>query len=128
MPPRGSDVALDSCERKATVWHGGLYIPGCDGGAVSVRQLQFESGKMIEASKFGQEEEEVDIELTSDEQKFPAHIKVSLCGRSMVNSFPSRDSLMRRKCGAAFWERVILKVQRISSSLGLDPWTSYGMW
>ena len=76
VPPRGTQVALDNCDRKATVWHEGLYIPGSDGGAVSVRQLQFESGKMIEASKFGQQEEEVEIEMTSEEQKFPAHIKV----------------------------------------------------
>ena len=43
---------------------------------LNVSQLQFESGKMIQASKYGLDEEEVEIELTEDEQKMAGHIKV----------------------------------------------------
>ena len=75
--PRGHEVALDGCERKAVVHYGGLYIPGSDGGAVSVKQLQFESGKMIEASKYGQEEEEIELHLTPEEEAFSKEIKVT---------------------------------------------------
>ena len=81
--PRGHEVALDGCERKAVVHYGGLYIPGSDGGAVSVKQLQFESGKMIEASKYGQEEEEIELHLTPEEEAFSKEIKVTALAQSL---------------------------------------------
>lgn len=43
---------------------------------VNVKQLQFESGKMISASKYGQAEENIDIEFSAEEQQMADSIKV----------------------------------------------------
>ncbi len=45
---------------------------------LSVKQLQFENGKMIKASKYGQEEEDVAIELTDEEKAIEAKILVGI--------------------------------------------------
>lgn len=44
---------------------------------VNVGQLQFDSGKMIEAGKYGQPEEDIQLELTPEEQEMADTIKVS---------------------------------------------------
>ena len=41
-----------------------------------MKQLQFADGKMIGAEKYGQEEEEIKVELTPDEEKMAQSIKV----------------------------------------------------
>lgn len=66
--------------RKAIVHKDGLLIPGSDGKAANVKQLQFESGKMIMASKYGQEEDNVNIEFTAEETVMADKIKVSESG------------------------------------------------
>ena len=45
---------------------------------VNVKQLQFDDGKMIKASKYGQAEEDVDIEFTEEEQQMAEKIMVSV--------------------------------------------------
>lgn len=43
---------------------------------VNVRQLQLESGKMISASRYGQQDEVVEIQLTDAEKEIASKIKV----------------------------------------------------
>ena len=42
-----------------------------------MKQLQFADGKMIGAEKYGQEEEEIKVELTPEENKMAQSIKVA---------------------------------------------------
>ena len=43
-----------------------------------MKQLQFADGKMIGAEKYGQEEEEIKVELTPEEEKMAQGIKVPI--------------------------------------------------
>ena len=43
----------------------------------NVKQLQFADGKMIGAEKYGQQEEELKVELTPEEEGMAQNIKVS---------------------------------------------------
>ena len=45
---------------------------------VNVARVQFESGKMIQASKYGQVDEVVAIELTNEEEAMLQELKVIL--------------------------------------------------
>ena len=54
--------------------------PVCRALQVSVSQLQFESGKMIRAAQYGKQEEDVQVELSEDEQKMEAAIRVRSLG------------------------------------------------
>lgn len=47
---------------------------------MNVAQLQFESGKMIKAAKYGQAEESVDVELTEEEQGMADSVKAIWVG------------------------------------------------
>jgi formyltetrahydrofolate dehydrogenase len=63
--------------RSALVHRDGLLLFGCDGKPVNVAQLQFDDGKMIQAHKYGQQEEEVALDLTPAEAEMEGKIKVS---------------------------------------------------
>ena len=43
---------------------------------VNVKQLQFADGKMIGAEKYGQQEEEIKVELSPEEEKMAQTIRV----------------------------------------------------
>ena len=50
---------------------------------LNVKQIQFESGKMIPAHKYGATEDEANIELTEDENKMVDAIKVGLINKTV---------------------------------------------
>ena len=75
--PRGKKVVLEGASGEAVVHSDGLLIPGSDGKGVSVKQLQFEDGKMISASNFGEAEADVQVEYTAEEEAIAQTIKVS---------------------------------------------------
>ncbi len=68
-----SELWLEPRERLMTLM---LYLCCVQ---VSVAQLQFEDGKMIKASKYGQAEENVDVEFTAEEQTMVDSVKVRFC-------------------------------------------------
>lgn len=72
--PDGHAVSV-SDSRKAFVHKDGMLLFGTDGKAVNVRQLQLESGKMISASRYGQQDEVVEIQLTDAEKEIASKIK-----------------------------------------------------
>lgn len=73
--PRGTEVKVAGMSRSGLVHRDGFLLFGCDGKAVNVSQLQFADGKMIQAFKYGQEEEEVALELTAEETAMEENIK-----------------------------------------------------
>jgi len=72
--PSGSEVEIGGMSKKAVVHKDGLLIFGNDGKAVNVKSLQFDSGKMISASKYGQAEENLDVEFSAEEQQMADNI------------------------------------------------------
>ena len=74
---RGQEVEIAGLSRPAVVTHDGLVCYGSDDKKVLIRQLQFEDGKMIPASKFGKEEETVTVEMTPEEEELREKIRVS---------------------------------------------------
>ncbi len=69
---------IEGLERPAIVNQDGMYMYGEDGRKVLVTQLQFEDGRMIAASKWGQEESTEKLKLTKEEEKIQERIKVCL--------------------------------------------------
>ena len=51
-----------------------------------MKQLQFADGKMIGAEKYGQEEEEIKVALTPEEEKMAQSIKVPTSHEQYVTS------------------------------------------
>ena len=74
--PSGTEVEIGGMSKKAVVHKDGLLVFGNDGKAVNVKQLQFDSGKMISASKYGQAEEDLDVEFSAEEQQMADNILV----------------------------------------------------
>ncbi|ESN92688.1 hypothetical protein HELRODRAFT_108094 [Helobdella robusta] len=77
IPTRGRQFDIDGASdgRKAIVTSEGMVIPDAFGKAVIVSRLQLESGKMIQANKFGEVDEVVAIEMTSDEEVIVQNVK-----------------------------------------------------
>lgn len=50
---------------------------------LQVKNLQFEDGKMIPASKYFSSEETTSLDLTDDEKKMAEEIRVHLCASKM---------------------------------------------
>lgn len=77
MEPRGTKVELAGASKPAIVHKYGMVIFGNDGKMVNVSQLQFENGKMIQASKFGKEDtSQTKLELTPEEETMIKNLKV----------------------------------------------------
>uniref|UniRef100_A0A0B6ZYE6 10-formyltetrahydrofolate dehydrogenase n=1 Tax=Arion vulgaris TaxID=1028688 RepID=A0A0B6ZYE6_9EUPU len=76
LPPRGTEVIIEGKSRPAIVHKGGLVLFGNDGEMVNVSQVQYESGKMIPASKFGKTDVSTQrLELTPEEEKITENLK-----------------------------------------------------
>lgn len=75
--PEGTEVKVEGMSKPGLVHNEGLLLFGNDGGMVNVTKLTFEDGKMIAASRYGQVDENSDIELTEDELTLKDTIKVS---------------------------------------------------
>lgn len=67
---------------------------------LNVGQLQFDSGRMIPASKYGQQEEELQLELSDEEKQIETKLKVRI----------GNDHL---KTGVREWQLSILQILTI---------------
>uniref|UniRef100_A0A8V5GRU2 10-formyltetrahydrofolate dehydrogenase n=1 Tax=Melopsittacus undulatus TaxID=13146 RepID=A0A8V5GRU2_MELUD len=73
--PTGQELAIKGASRPGLITKNGLIIFGNDGKMVLVRNLQFEDGKMIPASKYFSTDETTALELTEEEKKMAEDIK-----------------------------------------------------
>uniref|UniRef100_A0A8B9Q2F8 10-formyltetrahydrofolate dehydrogenase n=1 Tax=Apteryx owenii TaxID=8824 RepID=A0A8B9Q2F8_APTOW len=73
--PAGQELAIKGASRPGLVTKNGLVIFGNDGKMVLVRNLQFEDGKMIPASKYFSADETAALELTEEEKKMAEDIR-----------------------------------------------------
>lgn len=75
-PPDGTPVTIEGSEVPAIVHKGGMTLTGVDGKMLTVKTLQLEDGRMIQAAKFGQMEEAAEaIELTEEEKSMEAKLR-----------------------------------------------------
>ncbi|KFW84330.1 Mitochondrial 10-formyltetrahydrofolate dehydrogenase, partial [Manacus vitellinus] len=73
--PAGQELAIKGASRPGLVTKNGLVVFGNDGKMVLVRNLQFEDGKMIPASKYFSADETTALELTEEEKKMAEDIR-----------------------------------------------------
>ncbi|NXQ23279.1 AL1L2 dehydrogenase, partial [Peucedramus taeniatus] len=73
--PAGQELTIKGASRPGIVTKNGLVVFGNDGKMVLVRNLQFEDGKMIPASKYFFADETTALELTEEEKKIAEDIR-----------------------------------------------------
>jgi len=104
--PSGTAIEIPGMSSPALVHDNGLLITGSDGKMLNVKQLQFESGKMIPASKFGKADENVAIELTPEEEGKKETLKE--IWRGILNIEEINGDTDFFKCGAGSMDVVRL--------------------
>lgn len=114
--PSGSEVEIEGMSKKAVVHKDGLLVFGNDGKATNVKQLQFDSGKMISAAKFGQAEEDLDVELTAEEQQMAENIMAIWKGILSQDITAESDFF---KLGAGSME-VVRLVEEVKEKCGVE--------
>jgi len=72
----GREVMIPELSRPAVVNNDGMYLYGNDDKKILITQLQFEDGKMIQASKWGSNEPVIKLELTQEELVMQEKLKV----------------------------------------------------
>ncbi|XP_014671092.1 PREDICTED: cytosolic 10-formyltetrahydrofolate dehydrogenase-like [Priapulus caudatus] len=74
-PIKCRKVEIAGMKEPALVHSDGMILFANDGGMINIRSLELETGKMIKASKFGQEEEEEELIFTADEETIVESLK-----------------------------------------------------
>ncbi|XP_062522536.1 cytosolic 10-formyltetrahydrofolate dehydrogenase-like [Corticium candelabrum] len=116
----GMKVSADGLSRPAVVHSDGMTFFGNDGMKVTVKTLQFEDGRMIHASKYGQSEEKIDVILTQEEKAIEATIKAIWC--SILNTDSVDDDTDFFKSGGQSMD-VVRLVEELKDKchIRLDP-------
>ncbi|XP_050412601.1 cytosolic 10-formyltetrahydrofolate dehydrogenase isoform X2 [Patella vulgata] len=106
MKPRGTEITIEGSSQKPIVHKKGLILFGNDGKMVNVSQLQYASGKMIPASKYGKDDPSTQkLELTTEEQQLVINLKSIWNGILNVDPDSTTDFF---KCGAGSMDVVRL--------------------
>uniref|UniRef100_A0A3P8UBY1 10-formyltetrahydrofolate dehydrogenase n=1 Tax=Amphiprion percula TaxID=161767 RepID=A0A3P8UBY1_AMPPE len=71
----GQPLEIEGASQPGIVTRNGLVLYGTDGKALVVKNLQFEDGKMIPASKYFSSGQSSSVELTDDEKKMAEEIR-----------------------------------------------------
>uniref|UniRef100_UPI00398E9FB9 cytosolic 10-formyltetrahydrofolate dehydrogenase-like n=1 Tax=Pristiophorus japonicus TaxID=55135 RepID=UPI00398E9FB9 len=74
-PPQGKTLDIPGAHTPAIVGRNGLVLFGNDGKMVLVKNVQFEDGKMIPASKYFSSSESSSLELTEEEKKVKEEVR-----------------------------------------------------
>ncbi|KAM3859193.1 mitochondrial 10-formyltetrahydrofolate dehydrogenase [Diretmus argenteus] len=105
--PAGQPLEIKDASQSGLVSKNGLVLYGSDGKALLVKNLQFEDGKMIPASKYFSSGESSSVELTDEEKKMAEEIKAIWKG--ILSNVPAiEDSTDFFKSGAASMDVVRL--------------------
>lgn len=117
--PRGRKLDLEGTSRKAVVHKDGIVIPDAKGKAVNVARVQFESGKMIQASKYGQADEVVAIRLTGEEEAMVQELKAIWCRILSLNEVKDSTDFFKSGGGSMQVVRLIEEVRSQFSNVDL---------
>ncbi|XP_018552680.1 LOW QUALITY PROTEIN: mitochondrial 10-formyltetrahydrofolate dehydrogenase [Lates calcarifer] len=105
--PAGQPLEIDGASQPGLVTKNGLVLYGADGKALLVKNLQFEDGKMIPASKYFSSGESTSLDLTDDEKKMAEEIRSIWKG--ILSNVPAiEDTTDFFKSGAASMDVVRL--------------------
>uniref|UniRef100_A0A669B0H5 10-formyltetrahydrofolate dehydrogenase n=1 Tax=Oreochromis niloticus TaxID=8128 RepID=A0A669B0H5_ORENI len=105
--PEGQPLDIEGASQAARVTKNGLILYGTDGKALLVKNLQFEDGKMIPASKYFSSGESASVELTDDEKTMAEEIRNIWKG--ILSNVPAiEDTTDFFKSGAASMDVVRL--------------------
>ncbi|KAH9525845.1 Cytosolic 10-formyltetrahydrofolate dehydrogenase [Bulinus truncatus] len=116
LPPRGTQVSIENAKHPALVHKDGMILFGNDGNMLNITQVQFSSGKMIPASKFGKEDSFTQkLELTTKENEMEKTLKTIWKG---ILSTEIDSSLDFFKAGAGSMD-VIRLVEEIKVSFDI---------
>ncbi|KAK9525288.1 hypothetical protein VZT92_016012 [Zoarces viviparus] len=105
--PAGQPLEIEGASQPGLVTKNGLVLYGNDGKALLVKNLQFEDGKMITASKYFSSGESSSVELTDDEKKMAEEIR-NIWKGILSNVTAIEDTTDFFKCGAASMDVVRL--------------------
>ncbi|KAE8615184.1 hypothetical protein XENTR_v10008436 [Xenopus tropicalis] len=73
--PTGQPVSVEGASKPGLVTKNGLVLFGNDGKMLTIRNLQFEDGKMIPASKYFSKDDSATLELTEQEKAVESEIR-----------------------------------------------------
>ncbi|TDG96869.1 hypothetical protein EPR50_G00234380 [Perca flavescens] len=105
--PAGQPLEIAGAPQPGLVTKNGLVLYGTDGKALLVKNLQFDDGKMIPASKYFSSGESSSVELTADEEKMAEEIRDIWKG--ILSNVPAvEDTTDFFKSGAASMDVVRL--------------------
>uniref|UniRef100_A0A8C5GHD4 10-formyltetrahydrofolate dehydrogenase n=1 Tax=Gouania willdenowi TaxID=441366 RepID=A0A8C5GHD4_GOUWI len=103
----GQALEIEGAPQPALVTKSGLVLYGSDGKALVVKNLQFDDGKMIPASKYFSSGDTSSVELTDEEKKMAEEIRNIWMG--ILSNVPAvEDTTDFFKCGAASMDVVRL--------------------
>ncbi|XP_035529121.1 mitochondrial 10-formyltetrahydrofolate dehydrogenase [Morone saxatilis] len=105
--PAGQPLEVEGASQPGLVTKNGLVLYGTDGKPLLVKNLQFEDGKMIPASKYFSSGESSSVELTDDEKKMAAEIR-NIWKGILSNVLAIEDTTDFFKSGAASMDVVRL--------------------
>uniref|UniRef100_A0A3Q2TDV3 10-formyltetrahydrofolate dehydrogenase n=1 Tax=Fundulus heteroclitus TaxID=8078 RepID=A0A3Q2TDV3_FUNHE len=105
--PAGQALEIEGASQPGLVTKNGLVLYGTDGKALLVKNLQFEDGKMIPASKYFSSGESSSVELTDDEKKMAEEIR-NIWKGILSNVAAVEDTTDFFKSGAASMDVVRL--------------------
>ncbi|XP_051974459.1 mitochondrial 10-formyltetrahydrofolate dehydrogenase isoform X1 [Xyrauchen texanus] len=119
--PTGQPVELEGASQPGLITKSGLVLFGSDGKALQVKNLQFEDGKMISASKYFSSEETTSLDLTDVENKMAEEIRAIWKG--ILSNVPAvEDTTDFFKSGAASMDvvRLVEEVKQKCSGVQLQ--------
>ncbi|KAL8222028.1 UNVERIFIED_CONTAM: Mitochondrial 10-formyltetrahydrofolate dehydrogenase [Gekko kuhli] len=114
--PPGEELAIEGAAQPGLVTKNGLVLFGNDRKMLLVRNLQFEDGRMIPASKYFSSDEVSAIDLTEDEKKMAEEIK-SIWKGILSNVSAIEDSTDFFKSGASSMD-VVRMIEEIKQKCG----------
>nr|XP_056703525.1 mitochondrial 10-formyltetrahydrofolate dehydrogenase [Euleptes europaea] len=114
--PPGEELAIEGAPQPGLVTKNGLVVFGNDRKMLLVRNLQFEDGRMIPASKYFSSDEVSAIDLTEEEKKMAEHIK-SIWKGILSNVAAIEDSTDFFKSGASSMD-VVRMIEEIKQNCG----------
>ncbi|XP_067834167.1 mitochondrial 10-formyltetrahydrofolate dehydrogenase-like [Heptranchias perlo] len=119
--PSGQPLEVSGASKPGLVTNDGLLLFGNDGNMLVVRNLQFEDGKMIPASRYFSSGDTVAVELTEEEKKIAEDIKAIWKG-ILSNVGAIEDSTDFFKSGAASMDvvRLVEEIKQKCSDLQLQ--------
>ncbi|XP_049617677.1 mitochondrial 10-formyltetrahydrofolate dehydrogenase isoform X2 [Syngnathus scovelli] len=115
--PAGQPLDIEGASSQSLVTENGLVIHGKDGKAVLVKNLQFEDGKMIPASKYFSTGETKSVELTDGEKEIVNEMRNIWKG--ILSNVPAiEDTTDFFKSGAASMD-VVRLVEEVKQRAGV---------